>query len=90
MQFAWQVLFRDGLPAIITVEEPGTQGAGITGMQGIGVRTPPAAAVAAATCGLAWEVHMPNGIMLTMGALSRMVAAGIPPALTRLVGKTTI
>ena len=36
-----------------TVGAPGTHGAGVLGMQGIGVRTPRAAAVAAATIGFA-------------------------------------
>jgi hypothetical protein len=36
-------------------------------MQGIGVKTPSAAAVAAATVGFANDVHMPKGIMLTIG-----------------------
>ena len=49
-----------------TVGEPGTQGAGITGKQGMGVKTPRAAAVALATVRLAKEVHMPKvGIFIT-------------------------
>jgi hypothetical protein len=36
-------------------------------MHGIGVSTPMAAAVAAATAGFAGDMHMPNGMMLTMG-----------------------
>ena len=71
-----------------TVGAPGTQGAGVAGMQGIGVSTPRAAAVAAATAGLAGLVHMPNGVTFTNGTLSRMVAAGIPPAVTRRTGGT--
>jgi len=81
-----EVLFKAGMPPIITVAEPGTQGA-VTGMQGIGVSTPRAAAVAAATVGLAMDMHMPNGGMLTMGAQSMMVAAGAP-AMVLFVGKT--
>lgn len=45
-------LFKAGLLAIRTVGDPGAQGAGMTGRQGIGVNTPRAAAVAAATVGL--------------------------------------
>jgi hypothetical protein len=56
-----------GMLPIITVGEPGTQGAAVTGMQGMGVRTPSAAAVAAATIGLEGELHMPKGAILTMG-----------------------
>ena len=46
-----------------------------TGMHGCGVSTPNAAAVAAATCGLAMLMHIPNGIMLTIGMWSMMFAA---------------
>jgi hypothetical protein len=53
---------------IMTVGEPGAHGAGVTGMQGMGVRTPMAAAVAAATVGLAMDVHIANGGILTTGA----------------------
>jgi hypothetical protein len=45
-------------------------------MQGIGVNTPRAAAVAAATCGLAGELHIPKGGMFTNGLLSMIVASG--------------
>jgi len=46
---------------------PGTHGAGVLGIQGMGVSTPRAAAVAAATVGFASDVHTPKGMMLTMG-----------------------
>lgn len=72
---------------IRTVGEPGAHGAAVTGTHGIGVSTPIAAAVAAATCGLAGQLHMPNGMTLTMGALSMIVAAGAP-AMTHGVGST--
>src|SRR5262249_62256097 len=58
-------------------------------MQGIGVRTPRAAEVAAATAGFASEVHMPKGMMFTMGLLSMMFASGWFPVFTRFTGKTT-
>ncbi len=80
------VLSRAGMPPIITVGQPGVQGA-VTGMQGIGVKTPSAAAVAAATVGLAMDIHMPNGGMLTIGAQSMIVAAGAP-AMVLFVGST--
>ena len=76
-----------GWPPINTVGEPGAQGAAVAGMQGIGVNTPSAAAVAAATVGFAGQLHMPNGMTLTMGALSMIVAAGAP-AMTHGVGST--
>src|SRR6478609_8259900 len=72
-----------------TVGEPGTHGAAVAGMHGIGVSTPSAAAVAAATVGLASDMHIPNGRMLTNGLLSMIVAMGTPEANVRLVGSTT-
>ena len=47
------------------------------GMHGMGVSTPMAADVAAATCGLAIDWHMPKGIMLTMGLLSMIFPTAI-------------
>jgi len=61
------VLLTAGFPPTSTVGEPGAQGAAITGIHGIGVKTPRAAAVAAATCGFVKEVHIPKGIILTNG-----------------------
>jgi len=58
------------------------------GTQGIGVRTPRAAAVADATVGLANEVHIPKGGMFMIGTASAIVAAGFPSIITRLVGIT--
>jgi hypothetical protein len=58
-------------------------------MQGIGVSTPIAAAVAAATIGLAGDMHMPNGMIFTSGMLSMMLASGISPVKTMFVGRTT-
>jgi hypothetical protein len=56
-------------------------------MQGIGVSTPHAAAVAAATAGLAREKHIPNGITFTSDTLSIIVAAGVPVSV-RFAGST--
>jgi hypothetical protein len=56
-----------GILAICTVGEPGAHGALVTGMHGIGVNAPIAAAVAAATIGLANELHIPNGGMFSIG-----------------------
>jgi len=50
----------------MTVGAPGTQGAGVLGMHGIGVSAPIAADVAAATVGFASDVHIPNGRILTI------------------------
>jgi hypothetical protein len=83
-----QLLSNAGILPSITVGAPGIQGAGVTGMQGIGVSTPNAAAVAAATVGFANEVHIPNGKILTMGLLSIIFAAGMLLVRVRLAGKT--
>jgi hypothetical protein len=77
-----------GMFASNTVGEPGTQGAGVTGIHGIGVRTPSAAAVADATVGFASEEHTPNGRMFVIGMLSMMLAAGVPVR-TEFCGNTT-
>jgi hypothetical protein len=74
---------------ISTVGEPVVHGAGVFGTQGMGVRTPIAADVADATVGFAREVHMPKGMMLTMGVWSMIVAAGTFSHVTRFVGRTT-
>jgi len=60
----------------------------MTGIQGMGVNTPEAAAVADATVGFAKDEHMPKGIIFTIGLLSKMLASGVPVN-TRLMGKTT-
>jgi hypothetical protein len=67
LQINFDVELSTGLFPIITVGDPGTHGADVAGMQGCGVKTPSAAEVAAATCGLAMEVHIPNVGMLDMG-----------------------
>jgi len=54
-------------------------------MHGIGVSTPKAAAVAAATAGFAGDIHIPNGATLTVGLLSKMFAA-CSPVMTRAEG----
>jgi hypothetical protein len=79
--------FSAGMFPIKTVGEPTTQGAAVTGMHGMGVRTPWAAAVAVTTVGFVGALHMPNGRMLTVGLLSMMFAHGVIPA-TRFAGKT--
>jgi hypothetical protein len=88
MHMSFELLFRAGMLPSNTVGAPGTQGAMVMGMQGIGTNTPNAAAVAAATMGLAMDWHMPKGMTLAMGLLSMMLAAGGPPAMTLLMGIT--
>jgi hypothetical protein len=75
--------------ATITVGEPGAHGAGVTGMHGIGVNTPSAADVAAATVGFAIELHIAKGIMFAFGILSIMLAIGVA-VLTMFLGRTVI
>ena len=77
MQVHMDELSRAGKPPFVTVGEPGVHGATVAGMQGMGVRTPNAAAVAAATVGFAGDIHIPNGMIFAMGAKSMIVAAGI-------------
>jgi len=84
------VLLSAGKLLINTVGAPTIQGAGVTGMQGIGVNTPNAAAVAAATMGLEGVVHILNGGILAIGAKSIMVAAKGPPVMTGIPFGITI
>jgi hypothetical protein len=87
-QVSLQLSLNAGTLPISTVGEPGAQGAAVAGTQGIGVSAPAAAAVAAATVGLAVLLQVPNGMTFTIGAKSWMVAAGGPPAIVRLTGST--
>lgn len=70
-------LLSAGWPPISTVGEPGAHGATVTGVHGIGVNTPSAAAVAEATAGLERLMHTPKGGMFANGLLSMIVAAGL-------------
>ncbi len=72
----------------MTVGAPTIQGAMVTGMQGMGVKTPKAAMVAARTMGLAILVQEAKGLMFTNGLKSMMLAMGPPAPITRLVGRT--
>lgn len=76
--------------ATVTVDEPGIHGADVAGMHGAGVSTPRAAAVSDAVAGFDRLMHIPNGMMFTNGLLSVMFAIGLPWAITRLLGITTI
>ena len=66
-QSHWQVLLSAGISPIMTVGDPGAHGAAVTGTHGMGLRTPMAAAVAAATVWFYGDIHMPNGAISTMG-----------------------
>ena len=71
-------LDRHGLPpANLEALLPGIH-AVVAGMQGCGVSTPSAAAVAAATIGFAGFLHIPIVGMFTSGAASWIVATGLP------------
>src|SRR5437764_12666195 len=83
-----ELLLSAGILPSMTVGEPVTQGAGVTGTHGMGVSTPRAAVVAAATAGFDGELHMPKGMMFTSGLLSMMLASGVPVS-TRFCGSTT-
>ncbi len=67
MHMSVWVLSSVGMLPSRTVGAPGTHGATVIGMHGMGVNTPIAAAVAAATIGFAGDMHMPNGMIFTMG-----------------------
>jgi hypothetical protein len=84
-----ETLSRAGMFAMRTVGAPGTHGAEVAGTQGMGVSTPSAAAVAAATVGFAGELHIAKGMMFTSGTWSMMLAAGGPSASTLFFGSTT-
>ena len=83
-----EVLSSIGCEPSKTVGAPGIQGEDVAGIQGIGVSTPSAAAVADATVGFAGEMHMPNGIMFAIGLWSMMLAATCELTVTLLTGGT--
>src|SRR6478752_9446051 len=87
-QLSLHVLSSEGMFPSSTVGAPGTHGAGVAGIQGMGVNTPRAAAVAAATIGFAGLRHMPKGMMFSIGTWSMMLAAGWLPDITRFTGST--
>lgn len=63
----FELLLRAGRLPINTVGDPVIQGGIVTGMQGMGVNTPIAAAVAATTEGFDGEVHAPKGRIFLSG-----------------------
>ena len=73
---------RQGLPPMRTLGLVGIHAPAGCGIQVCGVRTPRAAAVAAATWGLASDVHSPKGPTFTSAEKSEMVPQGLPPAKT--------
>ena len=87
MQVQVEILSNAGTPPNRTVTAPGIQGVTVAGTQGMGVSTPKAAVVAAATAGLAGDMHIPKVGMFTIGTWSMMLAAGVPMKVL-LVGNT--
>lgn len=83
-----EVLFSAGIFPSKTVGLPVIHGVPVAGIQGIGVKTPNAAAVAAITVGFVGALHIPNVAIFTKGLLSIIVAAGITPVVTLAVGNT--
>lgn len=73
VQIHLHVVSSVGMNPVVTEVLPVIQGATVMGMQGIGVSTPKAAAVAAATVGLAILIHVPKVGILTSGAKFMMV-----------------
>ena len=80
-------LLTAGKLPIKTVGLPGIQGLTMMGTQGMGVKAPRAAAVAAMTWGLVGDEHIAKGGMFKKGTLSMMLAVG-EGAKVRFVGNT--
>jgi hypothetical protein len=76
-QMSLQSLVSAGMLDMSTLGLPGIQGPAGIGVHGIGVSTPSAAAVAAATIGFEGMLHIPKGGTFTKGAMSMMVAPGV-------------
>ena len=76
LHISLQLTSAAGMAPSIVVVAPGIHGDVVTGTQGIGVRTPSAAAVAAATVGFAIDVQAPKGGMLAIGANAEVLADG--------------
>jgi hypothetical protein len=66
-------------PVMATLFEPGAHGPAAAGTHGCGVRTPAAADVAAETCAVIGDLHMPKGARFVTGFMSCTVAAGLEP-----------
>ena len=86
-QFTMLESVSAGMLAIITVGIPGAHGAGIRGWQAAGAKTTGGGRM---VCGLATDMHMPKGMILTIGLLSMMLAAGGPPTMTKFAGSTAM
>src|SRR6478672_9095892 len=67
LHISFEVLSSAGILPSRTVGAPGIHGAVVIGTHGIGVNTPSAAALAAATVGFARLLHTPNGGTFAIG-----------------------
>jgi hypothetical protein len=72
-----QLLVRAGMFSTNTSAFPGIHGVVIAGMQGAGVGTPMAAAVAEMTAGFMGDEHMPKDEILVPGAKSLIFSFGM-------------
>src|SRR6266545_2349366 len=75
---------RPDSPSTMRCALGAVHGSSVAGTHGCGTRTPMAAAVAEATCGLLGQMQLPNGWMLAKGTKSRTVAMGITPPTWRI------
>jgi|GEM_PF-926904 len=80
-QLHLEVLLSAGDFLKVTVGDPGVHGV-VTGIHGVGVNTPLAAAVAEAVVGFVSDEHIPNVGILVTGIASRILAATILSAVT--------
>ena len=82
MHISFDVSFSAGIWFSGFVGDPGVHGAAaVFGTHGIGVNTPAAAVVAEAVAGKAGQLQTPNGLIFTIGLLSRMYPASCIPDL---------
>ena len=79
LQFRIQGSVSSGIPPKTAVGDPGAQGPAGVGVQGMGVRTPIAAAVAPATAGLARLSQTPKGRTFKKGVIFMIVPICVPP-----------
>lgn len=66
-QLNFESIFSASCPLTFTLLQDPVQSSAVQGMQGMGVSTPNAAAVAAATMGFAGLEHIPKGRMFKNG-----------------------
>jgi hypothetical protein len=84
-----QLSIKAGWPFTSTLFLPPVQDDMITGVQGISCNFPFAAVVAAATVGLARDLHFPKGVMFITNLLSLIFAMGRPCKHTGFMGCVT-